>query len=479
MSRSTSWTSPSHSGNKKSCSPGRRGSRSRRGCDSFQGFLAFLLTLAKERSETAPPHFLVVPASLLGNWKSEAERFAPSLRLEILHRSEHTPRELRALARGPLKGIDIVMTTYGTLSRLEELRRRTWDTVILDEAQAIKNPSTRQTKHVKTLEGRMRIALTGTPVENRLGDLWSIFDFLNPGLLGSAREFQAFAKRLAGGDRRGYGPLRTFLNPYILRRLETDPVIVPDLPRKTEVDVYCGLSKPQALLYQQGVQELEDTIENLDGMARRGAVLAFLTRFKQICDHPSLWLGDGAFDPEASGKFARLEQLLEPIVARQEKLILFTPFREMIQPLLGHMAALFGRPGIALHGGTSVRKRQKLVEQFQDEDGPPFMILSLRAGGTGLNLTEASHVVHFDRWWNPAVESQATDRAFRIGQTKNVLVHRFICRGTVEERIHRMIADKRDMAEQLLGASADQSITEMDAAQIIQLVSLDLEHAAL
>ncbi|MEE9391015.1 MAG: DEAD/DEAH box helicase [Planctomycetota bacterium] len=440
--------------------------------------LALFCALAKEKSADAPPHLLVVPASLLGNWKAEASRFTPSLKLEVLHRSELSARELREPNSALLKGADIVMTTYATLSRLEWLRERDWSVIVLDEAQAIKNSGTRQTKNAKSLKGRMRIALTGTPVENRLGDLWSIFDFLNPGLLGSAKKFTGYAKKMASGDGQGLASLRRLIDPYILRRLKTDKSIAPELPEKTEVDVYCGLSKAQSALYAQGVEELKEIIENLDGIARRGAVLSFLMRFKQICNHPSQWNGDGVYDPKQSGKFLRLAELCEPIVARQEKLILFTQFRETIEPLLRHLSAIFGREGISLHGQTPIRRRQELVDQFQRADGPPFFVLSLRAGGTGLNLTQATHVVHFDRWWNPAVENQATDRAFRIGQTRGVLVHRFICRGTIEEKIDAMIRAKRDMADEILSGGAETAITEMGADELIELVSLDLDRVS-
>jgi non-specific serine/threonine protein kinase len=413
------------------------------------------------------PSLLVVPASLIGNWKSEAARFAPDLRLVIAHPSETPRNELTELAADParrLRGTDLVITTYSMLARLDGLRTAGWDWVILDEAQAIKNPSARQTRAVKQLRSRARVALTGTPVENRLGDLWSIFDFLNPGLLGSAARFKSFAKALENRDHARYAPLRRLIAPYILRRMKTDPAIATDLPDKTEVQAFCGLAKPQAVLYQQAVRELARALDDDSGDAiqRRGLVLAFLLRFKQICNHPSQLTGDGGYTPAASGKFARLAEICGEIASRGEKTLLFTQFREITDPLSSFLAGVFGRPGLLLHGGTAVKQRKKLVADFQRPDGPPFFILSLKAGGAGLNLTEASHVIHFDRWWNPAVENQATDRAFRIGQRRNVLVHKFVTRGTIEEKIDALIRDKQEMADSLLDGGAEKALTETD-----------------
>jgi non-specific serine/threonine protein kinase len=361
--------------------------------------------------------------------------------------------------------------------RQDWLQQQEWQLLVLDEAQAIKNPSARQSKAVKTLKAKSRIALTGTPVENRLSDLWSLFDFLNPGLLGSARRFKGFVKSLSERESDQYAPLRNLVSPYILRRLKTDRSIISDLPEKTEVSAYCGLSKAQAAQYQQAVKQLAKAIANTDGIKRRGLVLSYLLRFKQICNHPSQLLGDDEYDPKKSGKFQRLAQLCEEIASRQEKLLVFTQFREMTTPLANFLAQQFGQPGLVLHGGTPIKQRQKRVEQFQDEEGPPFFILSLKAGGTGLNLTEASHVIHFDRWWNPAVENQATDRAFRIGQKKNVLVHKFICQGTVEEKIDALINEKTALANDLLEGGADTLLTEMDDKALLNLVSLDIEKA--
>ena len=434
------------------------------------------------RRKAMPPSVLVVPASLLGNWKAEAARFAPSLNLLLAHPSETTRQTLNELAAKPAKGlrdIDLVVTTYSMVSRLEWLSAVDWHWVILDEAQAIKNPSTRQTRSVKKLKSEARVALTGTPVENRLGDLWSIFDFLNPGLLGSAVRFKSFAKALESGDHRHYAPLRNLVAPYILRRMKTDPDIAPELPEKTEMQVFCGLAKPQAVLYRQNVTALTKALEQTDGngIKRRGLVLSYLMRFKQICNHPSQLTGDAVYDVSASAKFERLGSLCGEVASRGEKALVFTQFREITDPLAEFLSSVFGREGLVLHGGTAVKKRKDLVDCFQRENGPPFFVMSIKAGGVGLNLTAASHVIHFDRWWNPAVENQATDRAFRIGQQRNVLVHKFVTRGTVEERIDALLREKQDMADALLEGGGEKALTEMSNDEIIDMVSLDIERA--
>jgi non-specific serine/threonine protein kinase len=347
----------------------------------------------------------------------------------------------------------------------------------LDEAQAIKNPDAKQTRAVKKIKAAARVALTGTPVENRLGDLWSIFDFVNPGLLGTAKEFTSFAKRLAERAHGSYGPLRELVRPYILRRLKTDKTVISDLPDKTEIKAFCPLSRPQAALYEQALKELTAQLAEATGMRRRGLVLAFLMRLKQICNHPSQWLGDGAWKEADSGKWERLRDIAEVIAARQEKMLVFTQFREVTQPLAAFLGSVFQRPGLVLHGETEVKKRKDLVRRFQEDESVGFFVLSLKAGGSGLNLTAASHVVHFDRWWNPAVENQATDRAFRIGQTRNVLVHKFICRGTVEEKIDQLIESKRHLSQELLEGGADLLLTELKDDELLKLVALDLNKA--
>jgi non-specific serine/threonine protein kinase len=295
-----------------------------------------------------------------------------------------------------LEKFDVVLTTYGMLLRQKWLLDVPWRLVILDEAQAIKNPATRQRRTVKQLKADARIALTGTPVENRLSDLWSLFDFLCPGLLGSAAKFQQFVKDLEAREHDRYAPLRNLVGPYVLRRLKTDKRIITDLPDKTEMKAFCGLSKKQAALYAKAVEELALALENLDGIRRRGLVLAYLMRFKQICNHPSQYLGDGGYEPADSGKFDRLRELCEEIASRQEKVLVFTQFREMTEPLAAFLGGVFRRAGLVLHGGTAVKRRRALIETFQEEEGPPFLVLSLKAGGTGLNLTGASHVVHED-----------------------------------------------------------------------------------
>lgn len=443
--------------------------------------LAALLRLKQEEKKTRPS-LLVLPASLLANWKTELARFAPSLRAVFVHSSESSKEQMKKLAASPeqsLQGADIVLTTYATLQRQAWLTEFDWRLVVIDEAQAIKNASTRQARTVKSLQCQSRIALTGTPVENRLGDLWSLFDFLCPGLLGSAAKFKKFVKALEERQQDRYAPLRNLVRPYILRRLKTDKSIIADLPDKSEVKAYCGLTKRQAALYQRSVEELAEALEDQEGIKRRGIVLAFLMRFKQICNHPSQLLGDRQFRPADSGKFARISEICAEIASRQEKVLVFSQFREMADPLQSRLAEVFGRPGLVLHGGTAVKKRKQLIEEFQQEEGPPFFVLSLKAGGTGLNLTAASHVIHFDRWWNPAVENQATDRAFRIGQHRNVLVHKFVCRGTIEERIDALIEEKGSLAEDLLKAGPEKLLTEMTDQQLIDLVSLDIDKAAL
>ncbi|MFI0348200.1 MAG: DEAD/DEAH box helicase [Chthoniobacterales bacterium] len=445
--------------------------------------IGFLTHLKKEKPNGSPS-LLIAPASLLANWQNEIARFAPHLRVSFAHASFTSQEDLSKAASDPVAaftGVDLVATTYGMVARQEWLRNGNWQLLILDEAQAIKNPSTRQTLSVKELPTTQRIALTGTPVENHLGDLWSLFDFINPGLLGNATHFSRYTKGLDPAKPDAYGPLRRLIKPYILRRLKTDKSIIADLPDKTEIDAWCLLSQRQAALYQQSVNDLAKALEEVkknrdqhQDIQRRGLVLAFLMRFKQICNHPSQLLSDKEWKPEDSGKFLRLASLCEEIASRQEKVLIFTQFREMTKPLSEYLEKVFGRTGLLLDGSTAVAKRQEMVTDFQRESGPPFFILSLKAGGTGLNLTEAAHVIHFDRWWNPAVENQATDRAFRIGQKRNVLVHKFICRGTVEERIAAMINDKKGLADSLLGSGAEKMLTEMNNDELLKFVALDL-----
>src|SRR5438552_532210 len=438
--------------------------------------LALLLVMRGRaaRDETRHTSLLVAPASLLANWAAELERFAPTLTAMIAHPSAMTGAELKALDRDRIAGVDLVITSYGSLLRVPALLATPWRLAILDEAQAIKTPGAKQTRAAKQIDARARIALSGTPVENRLADLWSIFDFLNPGLLGSGKAFSTFTKRLSSQPHNPYAPLRTLVRPYILRRLKTDKAVIADLPEKTELKAFCQLTRRQAALYQQAVAELAAELARADGMKRRGVVLASLMRLKQICNHPSQWLGDGSWSEADSGKLARLREIAEVIAAKQEKVLVFTQFREMTTPLGGFLGSVFGRSGLVLHGETAVGNRQPLVRQFQEDERVPFFVVSLKAGGAGLNLTAASHVVHFDRWWNPAVENQATDRAFRIGQTRNVLVHKFVCRGTVEEKIDQLIDSKRQLSQDLLEGGGEVPLTERKDDELLRLVALDL-----
>jgi non-specific serine/threonine protein kinase len=447
--------------------------------------LALLLLMQKEqpsRESSTAPSLLVVPASLMSNWKSEIGRFAPSLAVFLAHPSETPSADLARLAdpdarKKQLGGKDLVITTYALLHRQKWLEETQWSLIVLDEAQSIKNPSTRQTRAVKTLKGKNRVILSGTPVENRLGDLWSLFDFLSPGLLGSASVFSSYVKKSMESSDKSYAALRSLVRPYILRRMKTDRRIIADLPDKVEVRAFCPLTKAQAALYEQTVRELTRQLQETDGIKRRGLVLAYLMRFKQICNHPSQWLGDQGYDMKGSGKFQRLGQICEEIAAKQEKVLIFSQFREITAPIAAAMADVFRQQGLVLHGGTPVKKRREIVAAFQKDDGPPFFVLSLKAGGLGLNLTAASHVIHFDRWWNPAVENQATDRAYRIGQHKNIVVHKFVCRGTIEEKIDALIEEKKELAENILGEGGERLLTEMTDDELLRFVSLDLSRA--
>lgn len=435
--------------------------------------IALLLRLKKKRQKK--PSLLILPASLLGNWKDEIAKFAPSLRCLFFHPSQKDAMQQKEdFAR-----YDLVLTTYGMLTRQPWLMEYAWQLAILDEAQAIKNAATKQTKAVKQLRAECRIALTGTPVENRPSDLWSLFDFICPGLLGSAKRFQTFTKSLASREKDPYGPLRKLVQPYILRRLKTDTSIISDLPDKTEVNTYYHLTKKQAAHYKKAVSELQAMLDNSEGIQRKGLVLSFLLRFKQICNHPSQWLSHGDYEPNDSGKFLRLASLCEEIASRQEKVLVFTQFRELTSPLAEFLSQCFGQPGLILHGGTHVKRRKAYVDAFQQETGPPFFVLSIKAGGTGLNLTQASHVIHFDRWWNPAVENQATDRAYRIGQQRNVMVHKMVCRGTIEEKIDRLIAEKQSLAKDIISDNTETLLTEMDNDTLIDLVSLDIHQVTI
>jgi non-specific serine/threonine protein kinase len=430
------------------------------------------LLLIKKREKPGHRSLLIVPTSLLNNWQNEAQRFAPGLSLKILHASAKGGEDNKVLFE---EQHDLYLTSYGMGYRLEGLQEMNWDLLILDEAQAIKNPAARTTQSIKSLRAEHRLALTGTPVENGIGDLWSIMDFIAPGLLSGPAAFRKYLEKATSHGRSPYGGIRKLVQPYILRRLKTDRSIIADLPEKTEIKSYCYLAKMQAALYEDAVRQMEKQLVEVEGIQRRGIVLSYLLRLKQICNHPSQWTQDGLFRYEDSGKLKRLKELCEDIAAKQEKVLVFTQFREITDVLSRFLAGIFGEPGFVLHGGTPVKQRKSMVESFQDDNGPPFFVLSLKAGGTGLNLTKASHVIHFDRWWNPAVENQATDRAFRIGQKKNVLVHKFVCKGTLEERIDKLLFDKLAISEEILKDGESSFLTEMSNAELMDLVRLDLE----
>jgi len=418
-----------------------------------------VLALLLLQRQPGRPALVVAPATLLENWRQEIARFTPELHPLVLHPSGgKSEGELRAA----LDTADVAITTYGLLHRWDWLHEREWPVVVCDEAQAIKNPASRQSQAARKLHADFRIAMTGTPVENSLIDLWALFDFANPGLLGNLARFKRLIKDLPLHPE-GYGRLRRAVQPYILRRSKTDKNVINDLPDKVEMKTFCPLSRDQVVLYHETVRRLEEELRSADGMARRGLVLAALLRCKQLCNHPDHHAGSGRFDPRRSGKFGRLAELCATIRAKREKVLVFTQFREIIPPLDALLADTFGRAGATIHGGSSIKARREAVERLQAPGyETPYMLLSLKAGGTGLNLTAANHVIHFDRWWNPAVENQATDRAFRIGQTKKVMVHKFICQGTVEDKIDTLIEGKKKLAAEVTGATDEAWITELD-----------------
>ncbi len=423
------------------------------------------------------PTLLICPVSVIGNWQREAERFAPSLRVLVHHGPGRSKgRALTTAARRA----DLVITTYALAVRdRETLAAAEWERVVLDEAQNIKTSDAKQTRAIRSLVARHRIALTGTPVENRLTDFHSIMDFLNPGLLGHAATFKrCYATPIERyRDPHATERLRQATGPFLLRRLKTDKSIITDLPEKIEIRIDCHLTKEQATLYQAVVDEMLEKAEHTTGIERSGIILAALMKLKQACNHPAHLLKDRSVLDGRSGKLARLEEILAEALAEGDKALCFTQFAEFGHPLRRHLQERLGREVLFLHGGTARAARDDMVTRFQANGGPPLMILSLKAGGTGLNLTAANHVVHFDRWWNPAVEDQATDRAFRIGQRKNVQVRKLTCVGTIEERIDTLIAQKKDLAERIVG-TGEQWITELDTAQLRELVTLSQEAMA-
>lgn len=428
--------------------------------------LAYLETLRIQKPEARV--LLVVPASLLGNWQKEAARFVPEMTVELLHGAPSHVLQKRFAESNTF----LTITTYRMVSGLPELQQQIWDCVILDEAQAIKNPSTKQTRQIKKLQTRMRVAMTGTPIENDLTNLWSLFDFLDKGLLGSADEFRHYCRKLEERPE-SYAKLKSMISPFLLRRVKTDKKIISDLPDKMEQTDYVTLSAKQTVLYRKLIAETQDKVMNSDGIERKGLVLALLLHLKQICNHPDQYLGQPEYDPEHSGKFAMLRQIAETIYEKRERVLVFTQFRELTGALDDYLASIFHCRGGVIHGGVPVKKRNQIVEQFQSEAYMPYLVLSVRAGGTGLNLTNANHVIHFDRWWNPSVENQATDRAFRIGQCRNVMVHKFVCKGSVEEKIDALIASKQALAENVIGAGGESWITELSNDELLSVLRLD------
>jgi SNF2 family DNA or RNA helicase len=436
--------------------------------------LAWLLHRKKKASRDKRPALLIAPTSVLGNWEREAERFAPDLRM-VRHYGADRARKPGDVPHGPGT---LVVTSYGLLRRDAQLLSAVdWSTAVLDEAQNIKNAASATARAARSLRATHRFALTGTPVENRLAELWSIFEFTNPGLLGPLesfrREFAVPIERY--GNDAAAGRLRQIASPFLLRRLKSDPAIIRDLPPKNEMKVICTLTREQATLYQAVVDEEMRAIESADGIERRGRVLALLMFLKQICNHPAQYLGEAGPLPRRSGKLDRIAEMLEEAVAEGDKALVFTQFREMGDRLTAHFQDRLGVEVAFLHGGTPRKARDEMVRRFQEEPhGPRIFILSVKAGGTGLNLTAASHVFHFDRWWNPAVEDQATDRAHRIGQKRTVQVHKLLCAGTVEEKVDLMLERKRELASKVV-STGEKWITELGNSELRDLFSLSAD----
>jgi SNF2 family DNA or RNA helicase len=435
--------------------------------------IALLLREREGAEDGVPPALVICPTSVVGNWKREINRFAPCLQVTIHHGSDRARGEdFVATAQAH----DVVISTYGLARRdVDDLKQVSWSDVILDEAQNIKNPHAKQTQAVRSLQAANRVALTGTPVENRLSELWSIMQFLNPGFLGSQTGFRrAFALPIERyQDEAATERLKGLVGPFILRRVKTDSTIIQDLPDKLEMKVYCDLTAEQATLYEAVVKESLERVASTEeeGIQRRGVVLGALMRLKQVCNHPAQFLGDGSALPGRSGKLDRLGEMLEEALSVGDQALVFTQFAEMGHMLRAHLQSLFGVEVLFLHGGTPQKRRDRMVAHFQQGREASIFILSLKAGGTGLNLTAANHVFHFDRWWNPAVENQATDRAFRIGQTRDVQVHKFICAGTLEERIDALIESKKALAESVVGAG-ENWLTELSTDELRDVMQL-------
>jgi SNF2 family DNA or RNA helicase len=436
--------------------------------------IAMLLHERAAGLEEPRPALLICPTSVVANWRREVERFAPDLRTLVHHGGS---RHEGAAFLQALPGHDIVITSYGTARRdAEVLQQVRWSDLILDEAQNIKNPSAKQSQAVRRFDARNRVALTGTPVENHLTELWSVLEFLNPGYLGTHEQFrQQFTVPIERyNDEEQAAELRRLVQPFLLRRLKSDPTIISDLPEKNEMVVYCSLTQEQASLYETTVHEALANLDRTDGIQRRGLVLSLLTKLKQICNHPSHFLKEAGPLPHRSGKLTRLTEMMEEALSVGDHALVFTQFVEMGHLLQNHLRDCLNTDVLFLHGGTPAAQRDQMVQAFQSDDGPPIFVLSLRAGGSGLNLTRANHVFHFDRWWNPAVENQATDRAFRIGQRRNVQVHKFVVAGTLEERINDIIASKQALAESIVG-SGENWLTELDTDQLRELLMLRRE----
>lgn len=435
--------------------------------------IAFLLTLKQEKLLTKPI-LIICPTSVLNNWEREIAKFAPSLNV-IIHHGDNRSKDKTFVKEA--KKQDVIITSYALIYRdFDSLNPVEWQGVVLDEAQNIKNPQAKQTQAVQQLKSDFRIALTGTPVENRLSELWSILEFLNPGYLGTKQFFQRrFTIPIEKyGDQHSLKTLRALVQPFILRRLKTDKNIIQDLPEKQEMNVYCGLSSEQAQLYRDLVNESLEKINESNGIKRHGLVLSLLMKLKQICNHPAHFLKEEKLNYEPrSGKLLRLEEMLEEVVAEGDRSLIFTQFAEWGNLLQPYLKQKLGVEVLFLSGSTKIEKRQEMVDRFQnDPQGPPIFILSLKAGGTGLNLTKANHVFHYDRWWNPAVENQATDRAFRIGQTQNVQVHKFICSGTLEEKINDILESKKQLAEQTIN-TGEEWLSDLDTDQLRNLLILE------
>ncbi|MGZ8246980.1 DEAD/DEAH box helicase, partial [Methylomagnum sp.] len=443
-----------------------------------------LLQRDREAGERKPV-LLVCPTSLVENWRREAARFAPSLRVYIHHGAgrvrglgEESETESAASSfAGAIAGHDLVLTTYALALRDQEaLRTVAWDTLILDEAQNIKNPTSAQTKAVLKFSADHRLALTGTPVENRLLDLWSIFNFLNPGYLGKQSQFrQRYELPIQRDNDPGRAEtLKRLIEPFVLRRVKTDPDIIRDLPDKLENKQFCNLCQEQASLYEAVVREVEQRLGGTEAIDRQGLILSTLTRLKQICNHPAQFLHDGSpFTGDRSPKLERLCDMLGDVIGEGESALVFTQFAEVGGQLERHLRDTLDCPVFYLHGGVPATKRERMISEFQDPDtGPGVFVLSLRAGGVGITLTKANHVFHFDRWWNPAVEDQATDRAFRIGQQKNVFVHKFITLGTLEERIDRLIEEKKQVASLIVG-NDESWLSRLDNQTFRELIALN------